>query len=51
MTGIKLCPTFGKNELDDDLIKEIRAEIGGRRGRKKKRASGENIAGGRKKKR
>jgi tRNA (adenine-N(1)-)-methyltransferase non-catalytic subunit len=50
LTGIKLCPTFGKNELDDDLIKEIRAEIGGRRG-KKKRSSGDNIAGGRKKKR
>ena len=51
LTGIKLCPTFGKNELDDDLIKEIRAEVGGRRGRKKKRSSGDSIAGGRKKKR
>ena len=51
LTGIKLCPKFGKNELDNDLIKEIRAEIGGRRGRKKKRPSGHNIAGGQKKRR
>jgi tRNA (adenine-N(1)-)-methyltransferase non-catalytic subunit len=35
LTGIKLDPETGRNELDEDLLKEIRAEIGGRRGKKK----------------
>ncbi|KAG7363716.1 Gcd10p family protein [Nitzschia inconspicua] len=35
LTGIKLCPTTGKNELDEELIKEIKQQFGGRRGRKK----------------
>jgi tRNA (adenine58-N1)-methyltransferase non-catalytic subunit len=35
LVGIKLDPETGKNELDDTLLKEIRAEIGGRRGKKK----------------
>lgn len=36
LTGVKLCPVHGKNELDDDLMKEIRLRIGGRRGKKRK---------------
>ena len=30
-----MCPVHGVNELDDDVIKEIRAELGGRRGKKR----------------
>jgi tRNA (adenine-N(1)-)-methyltransferase non-catalytic subunit len=40
LTGIKLCPKTGKNELDDDLVKEIRAQVGSRRGRKSKAKKG-----------
>ena len=36
LTGIKLCPVTGHNELDDNLLKEIRDQIGGRRGKAKK---------------
>ena len=36
LTGIKLCPVTGHNELDDDLLKELRGLVGGRRGRKAK---------------
>jgi tRNA (adenine-N(1)-)-methyltransferase non-catalytic subunit len=36
LTGIKLDPEAGRNELDEDLLKEIRAEVGGRRGKKKR---------------
>lgn len=36
LTGIKLCPVAGKNELDESLVKEIRSQIGGRRRRSKK---------------
>jgi len=36
LTGVKLCPVHGVNELDDSMIKEIRSEIGGRRGKKRK---------------
>lgn len=39
LTGIKLCPVTGQNELDDSVIKEIRSSIGGRRGKKKKEVS------------
>jgi len=35
LTGIKICPTHGINELDEEEEKRIRAEIGGRRGKKK----------------
>lgn len=35
LTGVKVCPVHGVNELDDDVIKEIRAELGGRRGKKR----------------
>eukprot|EP00529_Nitzschia_sp_RCC80_P029204 CAMPEP_0113500510 /NCGR_PEP_ID=MMETSP0014_2-20120614/32372_1 /TAXON_ID=2857 /ORGANISM="Nitzschia sp." /LENGTH=331 /DNA_ID=CAMNT_0000394861 /DNA_START=82 /DNA_END=1077 /DNA_ORIENTATION=+ /assembly_acc=CAM_ASM_000159 len=37
LTGIKLDPVYGHNEMDEDLAKEIRQQIGGRRGKKKKR--------------
>ena len=40
LTGTKLCPNTGHNELDDDLAKELRLQIGGRRGKKKKRKGG-----------
>jgi tRNA (adenine-N(1)-)-methyltransferase non-catalytic subunit len=36
LTGIKLCPVTGHNELDDSVIKEIKEKMGGRRGRKNK---------------
>ena len=35
LTGIKLCPNTGHNEIDDKLMEEIKAQIGGRRGRSK----------------
>lgn len=35
LTGIKLCPITGHNEIDDALAKEIREKIGGRRGKRK----------------
>jgi hypothetical protein len=35
LTGIKLCPVTGHNELDDKLLKELKGLVGGRRGRKK----------------
>jgi len=44
LTGIKLCPIHGKNELDEDVMKEIRAEFGGRRGKKRKDSSGKKRA-------
>ena len=36
LTGIKLDEEFGHNDLDEKLLKEIREQIGGRRGRKQK---------------
>jgi tRNA (adenine-N(1)-)-methyltransferase non-catalytic subunit len=50
LTGIKLCPVHGHNELDDNLLKELRGIVGGRRGRKTKHKSGsETSKNGRKK--
>ena len=40
LTGIKLCPVTGHNELDDNLLKEIRDQMGGRRGKKAKHKNG-----------
>ncbi|KAL3940376.1 MAG: hypothetical protein SGBAC_005079 [Bacillariaceae sp.] len=34
LTGIKLCPVTGNNELDEEVMKEIKERIGGRRGKK-----------------
>ncbi|GKY97533.1 hypothetical protein MPSEU_000711500 [Mayamaea pseudoterrestris] len=39
LTGVKLDPTHGSNELDEEVLKEIRAEIGGRRGKKTSKAN------------
>jgi tRNA (adenine-N(1)-)-methyltransferase non-catalytic subunit len=48
LTGIKICPVTGHNELDDDLLKELRVQVGGRRGNKKKKG-GDSSKAGRKK--
>jgi hypothetical protein len=40
LTGIKLCPATGHNELDDSLLQELRAQVGGRRGKKNKPTAG-----------
>ena len=50
LAGVKLCPITGKNELDDSVVKALKAQEKGRRGRqrkkskeaKKKRAGGGN---------
>lgn len=48
LTGIKLCPITGHNELDETLLKEIKEKMGGRRGRKTK--GNKNWGDGQKKK-
>jgi tRNA (adenine-N(1)-)-methyltransferase non-catalytic subunit len=40
LTGVKLDPEFGKNEIDEETLKDIRAAIGGRRGKKAKSNDG-----------
>eukprot|EP00551_Chaetoceros_affinis_P008002 CAMPEP_0203680010 /NCGR_PEP_ID=MMETSP0090-20130426/37794_1 /ASSEMBLY_ACC=CAM_ASM_001088 /TAXON_ID=426623 /ORGANISM="Chaetoceros affinis, Strain CCMP159" /LENGTH=528 /DNA_ID=CAMNT_0050547891 /DNA_START=31 /DNA_END=1617 /DNA_ORIENTATION=+ len=35
LTGVKLCPVHGKNEIDDEIVKEYRKKIGRRRGKKR----------------
>jgi tRNA (adenine-N(1)-)-methyltransferase non-catalytic subunit len=40
LTGIKLCPVTGHNELDENLLKELRGIVGGRRGKKSKPKNG-----------
>mmetsp|Transcript_1718 Transcript_1718/g.2267 ORF Transcript_1718/g.2267 Transcript_1718/m.2267 type:complete len:513 (+) Transcript_1718:132-1670(+) len=44
LTGVKLCPTFGKNEIDDEIVKNFRKKSGGKRG--KKRQDGSNNSRG-----
>lgn len=39
LTGVKICPTHGINELDEETEKRIKAEIGGRRGKKKDKST------------
>jgi hypothetical protein len=51
LTGTKLCPKTGQNELDEKLLQELRSKIGGRRGKKTKTKGGDGNANGRKKKR
>lgn len=48
LSGIKLCPIHGKNELplDEDEIDEIRAEYGGVRGKKRRKVDINNLAPG-----
>lgn len=36
LSGVKLDPKTGRDELDEDLLKELKVQIGGRRGRKNK---------------
>jgi tRNA (adenine-N(1)-)-methyltransferase non-catalytic subunit len=50
LTGTKLCPETGHNELDEELLKEIRLQIGGRRGKKQGKKPGEASKYGRGKK-
>jgi tRNA (adenine58-N1)-methyltransferase non-catalytic subunit len=44
LTGIKIDEETGHNELDVDLLKEIRESIGGRRGRRPKQKDDEETA-------
>lgn len=39
LTGVKLDPETGRNELDEELLKEIKSQIGGRRGKKNKKVA------------
>lgn len=51
LTGTKLCPTTGQNELDEKLLQKLRLQVGGRRGRKIKVRDGDRSLNSRKKKR
>jgi len=51
LTGTKLCPRTGQNELDEKLLKELRLRIGGRRGKRTKIKGGDESSNSRKKKR
>jgi tRNA (adenine-N(1)-)-methyltransferase non-catalytic subunit len=44
LTGIKLCPQFGKNELDEHVLKDLRSQYYGRRkgNQKRKLEGGDN---------
>jgi len=41
LTGTKLCPDTGINELSEELLQELRLKVGGRRGKKKKARDGD----------
>lgn len=41
LTGTKLCPDTGNNELSEELLQELRLKVGGRRGKKKKARDGD----------
>ena len=45
LVGIKVDPVTGVNEMDDELRKEIRERIGGRRGKKKKNSNNTSTDG------
>ena len=49
LTGTKLCPDTGHNELDEKLLQELRLQVGGRRGKKSKTKGGEEGSNSRKK--
>jgi tRNA (adenine-N(1)-)-methyltransferase non-catalytic subunit len=36
LTGVKLCPIYGKNEISDEIVKNFRKQFCGRTGRKRK---------------
>ena len=42
LTGVKLCPIHGKNEIDDEIVKNFRKRMNGRG----KKRSAENVSGG-----
>ena len=51
LSGIKLCPLTGHNNSDQDVFREVRAQVGGRRGKKKKKTTnsakeGSNVCNG-----
>ena len=49
LTGTKLCPVTGHNELDEKLLQELRLQVGGRRVRKSKAKGGVESSNSRKK--
>ena len=51
LTGTKLCPKTGQNELDEELLQKLKSQIGGRRGRKNKAKGGDENSNQKKKKR
>jgi len=51
LTGIKLCPRTGQNELSEKLLQKLRLQVGGRRGKKMKTKGGDESLNGRKKRR
>ena len=51
LTGTKLCPKTGQNELDEELLQKLRSQIGGRRGRKAKAKGRDGASNSQKKKR
>jgi len=50
LTGTKLCPRTGQNELDEKLLQELRSHIGGRRGKRTRKKVGGVSSNTRKKK-
>ena len=53
LTGTKLCPRTGTNELDENAMRELRAKLGGRRRQltrlQKKNKGGGGVGGGKRK--
>ena len=43
LTGLKLCPTYGKNEIDDEIVKNFRKRVNAR-GKKRKGENNNNIS-------
>mmetsp|Transcript_8504 Transcript_8504/g.25194 ORF Transcript_8504/g.25194 Transcript_8504/m.25194 type:complete len:512 (+) Transcript_8504:357-1892(+) len=50
LTGTKLCPETGHNDLSEELAQELRMTVGGRRGKKKKAKEGDAAEGSNKRK-
>merc|ERR1711935_218230 len=48
LTGTKLCPRTGQNELDEKLLQELRSHIGGRRGKRTRKKVGDVSSNSRK---
>ena len=45
LTGTKLCPCTGTNELDEEELRDMRARLRGRRQRKNKAGGGSGCGG------